>query len=103
MLFRAQGDYRLEARGIARSGLRRVVLENTRENKPCLHLCERHADTGARAASEGEVRSGRDLLPVRRIPALGFERLRVLPDIGQAMNDPLAQDDQRADWQPYTI
>ena len=103
MLFRTQGDYRLEARGVARRGLRRVVLENTRENKPCLHLCERHADTGARAASEGEICSGRDLLPVRRIPALGFERLRVLPDIGQAMNDPLAQDDPRADPQAYTV
>src|SRR6266536_5338836 len=103
MLFRAQGDYRLEARGIARSGLRRVVLENTRENKPSLQLCERHPDTGARAASEGEVRSGRDLLPVRRIPALGFEHLRLLPDIGQAMNDPLAQDDHCTDRQAYTV
>src|SRR2546423_2417518 len=103
MLFRAQGDYWLEARGITRGGLWRVVLENTGENKPCLHLCERHADTGARAPSEGEVRSGRDLLPVRRIPALGFEHLRVLPDIGQAMNDPLAQDDHCTDRQAYTV
>src|SRR2546421_1449174 len=103
MLFRAQGDYRLEARGIARSGLRRVVLENTRENKPRLHLGERHPDTGAWATSEGEVRSGRDLLSVRRIPALGFEHLRVLPDIGQAMNDPLAQDDHCTDRQAHTV
>src|SRR2546422_340347 len=95
MPFRAQGDYRLELGSIARDRLRCVTLEDTRENKPRLQLCERHADTGARAASEGEVRSWRDLLPVRRVPALRFEHLRALPDIGQAMSDPLAQDDKR--------
>src|SRR5260370_37631304 len=95
MLLRAQGDHRLDPWGIARDGLRRVALENTREDKPCLQLRERHADKGARAASEGKVRSGRDLLFVRRIPALWFEHLRVPPDSRQAMNDPLAKDDQR--------
>src|SRR5712692_1285181 len=103
MLFRAQGDRRLEPRGIARGGLRRVVLENSRKNKPCLQLCERHPDTGARAASEREVRPWRDLLPMCGIPTLRFEHLRVLPDIGQAMNDPLAQDDQRTNRQPNAI
>src|SRR5712692_8638343 len=103
MPFRAQGDHRLEPRGIARSGLRRVVLENTRENNPGLQLRERHPDAGARAASEGEVRSRRDLLAVRRIPALRFEHFRVLPDSGQAMNDPLAQDEQRPNRQAYAI
>src|SRR5712692_6500576 len=103
MLFGAQSDHRLETRGIARNGLRRVVLEDTRENKPRLQLGERHTDTGARAASEGEVRTGRDLLPIRGIPAFRFEHLRVLPDIGQAMNDPLAQDDQRTNRQPNAI
>src|SRR6266516_4493566 len=103
MLFRAQGDHRLEPRGIAGDGLRRVALEYTREDKPRFQLCERHADASARAAPEGEVRSGRDLLFVRRIPALWFERLRVPPDSRQAMNDPLAQDDQRTNRQAHTV
>src|SRR6266852_8673181 len=103
MLLRAQGDHRLEPWGIARDGLRRVALENIREDKPRLQLRERHADTGARAASEGKVRSGRDLLFVRRIPALWFEHLRVPPDSRQAMRDPLAQDDQRTGGQAHVI
>src|SRR5436305_15350524 len=103
MLFRAQGDHRLESRGIARRRLRRVVLENTGENEPRLQLGERHANTGARAASEGKVCSRRDLLLVGRVPTLGFEGFRVLPDIRQAMNDPLAQGDHCTDWQAYAI
>src|SRR5260370_36155733 len=95
MPFRAQGDHRLEPRSIARSGLRRVVLEDTRENNPGLQLSERHAYTDTRAASEGEIRSRRDLLLICGIPALRFEHFRVLPDSGQAMNDPLAHDEQR--------
>src|SRR6266702_571441 len=103
MLLRAQGDHRLEPGGIARDRLRRVTLENICEDKPCLQLRERHADTGARAASEGKVRSRRDLLLVRRIPALWFEYLRVPPDSRQAMRDPLAQDDQRTGGQAHVI
>src|SRR5258708_26860903 len=95
MLLRAQGDHRLEPWGIARDGLRRVALENIREDKPRLQLRELHADTGARAAPEGKVRSGRNLLFVLRIPALWFEYLRIPPDRRQAINDPLAQNDQR--------
>src|SRR5438067_10247055 len=103
MPFRAQGNDRLRPRSIARDRLRRVVLEKTRENKPCLQLCQRHPNTSTWATSEGEIRSGRDLLPVRRIPALRFEHLRILPNIRQAMNDPLTQDDQRTNWQTHSI
>src|ERR687883_956598 len=103
MLFRTQGDHRLEPWSIARNRLRGVALENTRENKPRLQLCQWHPNAGARATSEGEIRSGWDLLTVRRIPALRSKHLRILPDIGQAMNNPLAQDDQRTNRQTHTI
>src|SRR5713101_5514099 len=103
MLLWPQGDHRMEPRGIAREKLRGIALENICEDKPCLQLRERHPDRGARATSEGKVRSGRDLLFVRRIPALWFEYLRVPPDSRQAMRDPLAQDDQRTSGQAHVI
>src|SRR5271157_4610298 len=103
MPFRAQRDHRLEPGGIARHRLRRIALENTRENNPGLQLREWHSDTDSRASSKGEVCSWRDLLLLRWIPAFRFEYLRVLPDFGQAMHDPLAQDKQRTNRQLYTI
>src|SRR5215472_4926714 len=103
MLLWAQGDHRLEPWSITRNRLRRVALENIREDKPRLQLRERHPDTCARAASEGKVCTRRDLLFVRRVPALRFEHLCVPPDSRQAMNDPLAQDDQRTGGQAHTV
>src|SRR5215467_15573513 len=103
MLFRAQGDDLLESGGIAGDGLRCIALEYTREDKPRFQLCERHADASARAAPEREICPRRNLLFVRRVPALWFERLCVPPDSRQAMYDPLAQNDQRANRQAHTV
>src|SRR6266851_6139457 len=103
MPFWAQGNHWLESWCITRDRLRRVALQNAREDNLGLQLREWHTDTGARASSKGKICSGRDLLLFRWIPTLRFEHLRVLPDFGKAMHHPLTQDEQRTDWQLYTI
>src|SRR6266566_8221658 len=94
MPFWAQGNYWLESWCITRDRLRCVALQNAREDRFGLQLREWHAYTGARSSSKGKIRSRRDLLLLCRIPALRFEYLCVLPDFGQAMHNPLAQDKQ---------
>src|SRR5260370_7854457 len=103
MLLRAQGDYWLEPGCIAGRGLQRVVLEDTGENNPGLQLRERHADAGARAAAKGKVCSLGNLLLVCWIPALRSEGIRVLPDFGKPMHDPLPHNDPVADRRTHAI
>src|SRR6266576_1486421 len=98
MPFRTQRDYRLKPRNIAGDRLRRVALKNTRQNNACLHLCQRHPDTGARAASEGEVRPRGHLQPGRWIETHRFIQNPIeIRESGKILKRWLATGECRAD------
>src|SRR6202043_657056 len=101
--FWAQGNHRLKSRSVAGDGARRVVLEDGGENHFGLQLREGHANAGARATAEWEVGTRWGARLVGRVPTLRAEDLRVAPDVGQAMDDPLAQDEHRSGWQEHTV
>src|SRR5579883_2275966 len=103
MPFWAQRNHRLETRSVAGNRLWREFLQNARQDNTRLHLCQWHADTGARTTSKRKVCSRRNLLSICRVPAFGLECFRILPDIGQAMNNPLAENEHRTNGQSDAI
>src|SRR5450755_3863462 len=103
VVFGTQRDERLESWLVVGRRLRCVALVERREDHLRLKLCEGHADADARSAAEGEVRAWRHLLAVARVPALRAELVGFVPDLGGALNDPLAQHEQRSGGQVHPI
>src|SRR5204863_9841787 len=92
-----------KSRFITGDDLRCIVLEDSSQDKFGLQLGEGHTYTHARPASKGEVRSWWDLLSILRIPTLRSEYLGISPDVGQTVDHPLAEHEQRPNGKVYAV
>src|SRR6478735_824991 len=73
---------------VAGEPLERESLANRGRDDADLELAEAHPEADPRAAAERDVGAARDPLPLAREEALGAERMRVLPHVGQPVRDP---------------
>src|SRR5687767_1396560 len=75
---------------VAGQPLEREPLADGRRDDRDLELPEAHAEADPRAAAERHVGAARDLLALARQEALGAERVRLLPHVGQPVRGPRA-------------
>src|SRR5215204_1523148 len=87
---RPEGRGLADLEPVAGHALEREALADRRGDDADLELPEAHPEADPRAAAEGHVGAARDLLALSFKEALGAERVRVLPHVGQPVRRPRA-------------
>src|SRR4051794_39678894 len=100
---RPEGGRLADLEPVAGQSLEREALPDRRGDDADLELAEAHAEADPRAAAERHVGAARDLLALARQEALGAERVRILPDVGQPVRGPRAVVDRDAGGDPAAV